>query len=123
LAYRILLTPQALKMLKAIPDRRIRGKLSERIEGLAEEPQKQGKPLLGPLASYRSLQAVGQRYRILYRVEEDQVLVLVAALGMRKEGDKRDVYVLAKKLIRLHLLEPPKRGVQEGVEDIARKGV
>lgn len=45
LTYRILLTPQALKMLKAIPDRRVRGKLSERIKGLAEEPQKQGKPL------------------------------------------------------------------------------
>ena len=108
MTYRILLTPQALKMLKAIPDRWVRGKLSERIEGLAEEPQKQGKPLLGPLAGYRSLRAVGQRYRILYRVEEDQVLVLVVALGMRKEGDKRDVYILAKKLMRLHLLEPPK---------------
>ena len=112
MTYRILLTPQALKMLKAklyrIEERWVRGKLSERIEGLAEEPQKQGKPLLGPLASYRSLRAVGQRYRILYRVEKDQVLVLVVALGMRKEGDKRDVYVLAKKLMRLHLLEPPK---------------
>jgi mRNA interferase RelE/StbE len=108
LTYRILLTPQALKMLKAIPDRRIRGKLSEHIEGLAEEPQKQGKPLLGPLASYRSLRAVGQHYRILYRVEEDQVLMFVVALGMRKEGDKRDIYVLAKKLMRLHLLKPPK---------------
>ena len=108
MTYWILLTPQALKMLKAIPDRRVRGKLSGRIEALAEEPQKQGKPLLGPLAGYRSLRAVGQRYRILYRVEEDQVLVLVVALGMCKEGDKRDVYVLAKKLMRLHLLEPPK---------------
>jgi hypothetical protein len=28
-------------------------------EGLAEEPQKQGKPLLGPLAGYRSLRTVG----------------------------------------------------------------
>jgi mRNA-degrading endonuclease RelE of RelBE toxin-antitoxin system len=65
LTYRILLTPQALKMLKVIPDHRVRGKLSERIEGLAEELQKQGKPLLGPLAGYRSLRAVGQRYRIL----------------------------------------------------------
>jgi hypothetical protein len=57
LTYRILLTPQALKMLKVIPDHRVRGKLSERIEGLAEEPQKQGKPLLGPLAGYRSRRA------------------------------------------------------------------
>lgn len=32
-------------------------------------------------------------------------MVLVVALGIRKEGDKKDVYNLAKKLIRLGLLE------------------
>ena len=56
---------------------------------------------------YRSLRAVGQRYRVIYRVEEDQVLVLVVAVGIRKEGDKRDIYTLARKLLRLHLVEPP----------------
>ena len=55
LTYRIVITPQALKMLKAIPDRRIREKINVRIDGLAEEPQNQGKPLMGVLAGYRSL--------------------------------------------------------------------
>ncbi|MBI3327446.1 MAG: type II toxin-antitoxin system RelE/ParE family toxin [Nitrospinae bacterium] len=94
-------------MLEAIQDRRIRGIIRDRIDGLAFEPEKQGRPLTGDLAGYRSLRAVGQRYRIIYRVEADKVLVLVVALGIRKEGSKRDVYALAQKLLRLGLLEPP----------------
>jgi mRNA interferase RelE/StbE len=31
-------------------------------------------------------------------------IVTVVALGMRKEGDKKDIYQLAKKLMRLGLL-------------------
>jgi mRNA interferase RelE/StbE len=94
-------------MLGEIRDRRVQRALSERIEGLAEEPEKQGKPLIGELAGLRSLRAVGQRYRILYRVEKKTVLVLVVAVGIRKDDDsKKDIYSLARKLLRLRLLEP-----------------
>ena len=50
---------------------------------------------------------MGQRYRIIYRVEEDRVLVLVVAIGIRKEGNQKDIYSLARKILRLRLLEPP----------------
>lgn len=102
--YQVRLTPVALKMLKAITDRRVREKIRVRIDGLASEPEKQGKALLWELAAYRSIRAAG-RYRIIYRVEEDKVLVLVVALGIRKEASKDDVYALARKLIRLGLLD------------------
>lgn len=69
-------------MLEAIQDRRIREKIRDRIDGLVEEPEKQGKPLTGELAGFRSLRAVGQRYRIIYRLEEGKVLVLVMAMGI-----------------------------------------
>ena len=105
--YQIIITPTALELLHAIPDRRVQRAIAARIDRLAKEPEKQGKPLLGELASYRSLRAVGQRYRIIYRVDRGQILVLVVAVGIRKEGNKRDVYALAKRLIRLGLLEPP----------------
>ncbi|OGW47816.1 MAG: plasmid stabilization protein [Nitrospirae bacterium RBG_19FT_COMBO_58_9] len=98
------LTPHARVMLEAIQDRRVRDKIRDRIDGLAEEPEKQGKPLTGELTGYRSLRAVGQRYRIIYRIEEGKVLVLVMALGIRKEGSGKDIYVLAQKLLRLRLL-------------------
>ena len=98
------LTPYARVMLEKIQDRRVRDKIRDRIDGLAEEPEKQGKPLTGELTGYRSLRAMGQRYRIIYRIEEGKVLVLVMALGIRKEGSGKDIYVLAQKLLRLRLL-------------------
>ncbi len=105
--YHVIIQPTAMKMLETISDRRVQKAIRDRIDNLATEPEKQGKPLTEELVGYRSLRAVGQRYRIIYRVERDRVLVLVVAVGMRKEGNKRDVYALAQKLIRLRLLDPP----------------
>ena len=104
MTYRIVLTPTALKLLEAIADRRIREQIRNRIDGLAHDPEQQGKPLGGELVGFRSLRAVGQRYRILYRVERSRILVIVIGVGLRKEGDRRDIYRLAQKLIRLRLV-------------------
>lgn len=104
MTYRIVLTPTALKLLKAIADRRIREQVRNRIDGLAHDPEQQGKPLRAELAEFRSLRTVGQRYRIIYRVERGKVLVIVVAVGIRKEGDRSDIYRLAEKLIRLRLI-------------------
>ena len=104
MSWHVGLTPHARVMLEGIQDRRVREKIRDRIDGLAEEPEKQGKPLTGELTGYRSLRAVGQRYRIIYRIEGDRVLVLVMALGIRKEGSGKDIYVLAQKLLSLRLL-------------------
>lgn len=106
MTWKIELTPTAESMLRGTQDRRIQETIKERIDGLAKDPDKQGKPLTGDLARYRSLRAVGQRYRIIYRVDKDKVLVLVVAIGIRREGNKRDIYALAKKLIRLGLVHP-----------------
>lgn len=103
-AYKVVLTSHAKGMLEAIKDRRIREKIRESIDGLSQEPEKKGKPLIGPLAGYRSLRAVGQRYRIIYRVEEEKVLVIIIAIGIRKERSREDIYALARKLISLRLL-------------------
>lgn len=104
MTYRIIIQPVAFQALADISDRRIQEKIRDRIDGLAREPEKQGKPLTGELLGYRSLRAVGQRYRIIYRVEREKVVVLIVTLGLRKAGDKRDVYALAKKLLRLRLI-------------------
>jgi mRNA interferase RelE/StbE len=47
-------------MLKDVQDRRVRDKIIEAIDGLAQEPEKKGKPLAAELDGYRSLRAVGQ---------------------------------------------------------------
>jgi mRNA interferase RelE/StbE len=102
--YRIIIQPTALKLLKEIKDRRIRQKISDCIDKLRESPEMQGKPLLGELDGYYSVRAVGQKYRILYTIQQTQVTVIVVALGIRKDGSKQDVYTLAKKLLKLGLL-------------------
>lgn len=104
MTFRIEITPTASQLLTGTSDRRIREKIAEKIDGLAAEPEKQGKPLTGEFVGYRSLRAVGQRYRIIYRIERAQVVVVVVAVGLRQEGGKKDIYSLAKKLIRLHLV-------------------
>ena len=103
--WNVVIMPVAKKHLASIKDRRIQEGLKTSLKRLEYEPEKQGKPLSDELACYRSIRAVGQRYRILYKLEEEQVIVAVVALGMRKAGDKKDVYELAKKLARLGLLD------------------
>lgn len=103
--WQVIILPIAEKLLAEIGDRRIREGISKRINGLEYEPDKQGKSMIDELAGYRSIRAVGQRYRIIYKMEAERVIVVVVALGIRKEGDKKDVYKLAKRLIRLGLLD------------------
>ena len=91
-------------MLEDISDRRVREKLRDAIDRLAEYPELRGKPLGDDLAGYRSVRAVGQRYRIIYRVERAIVTVVVVAAGIRKEGNRRDIYALAQRLFKLGLL-------------------
>ena len=97
--YQIILTTQARQLFAQIKDRREQKSLLTRIEKLKHDPDKQGKALSEELIGYRSVRAVGQRYRIIYRIEQDQVLVIVVGIGRRKEGDKRDVYAITKRLL------------------------
>ncbi|MEH2401584.1 hypothetical protein [Nostoc sp.] len=59
----------------------------------------EGKPLVDKLKGYRSVRAVGQRYRIIYKVKLEKVVVLVVGVGLRKEGDKGDIYPLLQRLL------------------------
>jgi mRNA interferase RelE/StbE len=102
--WRILLTPTAMKLLAEIADRRIREKIGAVIDRLAEEPEKQGKALLGELSGFRTIRAVGQRYRIIYQIRGDEIIVVIVAVGIRRDGAKDDIYNLAKKLFRLGFL-------------------
>lgn len=102
--FRVELTLTARERLGGIADRRVRGKIAEKIDGLARDPEKQGKPLVGELAGLRSARVVGQRCRIIYRVDRRSVLVLSVAVGLRRDGDRSDIYTLAQKMIRLGLV-------------------
>jgi mRNA interferase RelE/StbE len=112
MTYQVLFTAKAREMLRSISDRRIRSQIIQRTEKLTEEPEKQGKPLGGELAGYRSVRAAGQRYRIVYRVDRGEVQVLIVAVGIRRDTHRRDVYRLAQRLVQMGLLPPQNGGRQ-----------
>ncbi len=114
--YAIVLTVLAREMLSEISDARVKKKIIERIDRLADSPDLQGKPLKGIFASYRSVRAVGQRYRIDYKVEKEKVIVYVVGVGIRKEGNKNDIYHRLKKL-----LETIRSEVGDADQDNSRK--
>ena len=90
-------------MLHSITDRRIRNLIARRIDGLTKETVKKGKALVAELTGFRSLRVA--RYRVLYKVEKERVIIV--AVGIRREGDTKDIYARAKKLLRLKLIELP----------------
>ncbi|MFP4407792.1 MAG: type II toxin-antitoxin system RelE family toxin [Spirochaetaceae bacterium] len=102
--YRVTLTKTAAEALQRI-EKRARKQIINKLRDLEINPLKRGSPLLGELQGYRDVRAAEQRYRIIYTVEEDRVVVLVVYVGIRKDGDKNDVYSIAKKLIRAGLID------------------
>jgi mRNA interferase RelE/StbE len=102
--FSVVFTPLAQEMLSEISDRRIQQKIVDTASRLTTDPEKQGKPLVGPLTGYRSLRAAGQRYRIIYTVKKDRVIVAVVGVGIRKEDDRKDIYKRLQKLVRLRLI-------------------
>jgi len=103
-AFAIRWTATALELAEAVPDQRVRRLISQRVDQLATSPEQQGKALIGELAGFRSVRAVGQRYRIVYRVERREIVIVIVAVGRRESGAKGDIYALAKKLFRQRLL-------------------
>jgi mRNA interferase RelE/StbE len=104
MAYRIEITRAALESLKGLTDRRTRDAIVRRIDALDEEPVPQGNNLRGDLAGLFSVRAAGQRYRVVYGVDEAREKVMVYLVGIRREGSRQDVYALAQRLVRRGLV-------------------
>ena len=103
--YRIRLTEIAAEYIGSL-DRKSQKQILEKIEILKSNPLKVGKPLKGNLQAYRSIRSVGQRYRIIYQPKNTEVEVIVVAVGIRRDDDKKhDIYELMKKYIKIGLLE------------------
>lgn len=79
--YRVQLTDIAKKMLAEITDVRVKKKIAERIDKLTNSPDLQGKSLKGIFLGYRSIRAVGQRYRIVFKVIEQKLVVYIHRCG------------------------------------------
>ena len=74
-------------LIEKILDKKIQRTILDRIKSLSDEPDKEGKRLVKDLSGFRSIHVVG-RYRIIYKIDKQTVIVHVLASGIRKEGDK-----------------------------------
>jgi mRNA interferase RelE/StbE len=104
LKYAIRITDTCLGLIGRTPDKRIQREILNRIEKLSREPDKQGKSLVKDLSGFRSVHAAG-RYRIIYKIDKQRVIIYVLAAGIRKAGDKKDIYKIARKLLDAGLLD------------------
>ncbi len=80
--YSILIKPSAVKEIEAIPLKKDRRRIVERIGDLAENPRPPGCEKLSGQDKYRLRQG---RYRILYSIKDKDLLVYVVKLAHRKD--------------------------------------
>lgn len=114
-------TATARDGLAKLPQKVRRGILDKANElRQAHDPALVHKPLIGPLAGYYRI--TYSRYRAIYKVHREKLTsgevlvnihILFVAVGIRKEGDKKDVYRLAQKLFELGLLDSTSGSKQE----------
>ena len=82
MAYRIEVTPRAQKDLRALPKRESQ-RIARQIDALKTDPRPTGcKKLKGREDFYRV--RVGD-YRVVYRIQDDILLILIVRVGDRKE--------------------------------------
>jgi mRNA-degrading endonuclease RelE of RelBE toxin-antitoxin system len=88
--YSIVFTGDAFVDVKAL-DGSIKNKLKKVLtKKLAIDPQGYGLPLRSPLNLYWKHEF--STHRVIYRIYEEKRLVVICAVGPRKQGDAADVY-------------------------------
>lgn len=80
--FKILIKPAAVKEIKAITSKKARQRLVEHIRQLAENPHPPGCEKLSGQEKYRLRQG---SFRILYTIEDRELVVTVVKVGHRKD--------------------------------------
>jgi len=88
--YDVKISTFADERISRISDKTALAKIKAMIVGLSDAPDIKGKAHHGKLKGYRRLRF--SRYRITYKVLLSRRLVVVADVGIEKEGDREDTY-------------------------------
>lgn len=80
-SYRIFIKPSAAKELEAVPKKDRLG-IVEKVRRLSNNPRPAGCEKLSGEEKYRIRQG---DYRILYSIQEDEVIVTIVRIGHRRE--------------------------------------
>lgn len=79
--YKLRIKKSAAKELEAIPRKADRQRIISRIKSLANDPRPSGCKKLSGLERYRLRQG---SYRIIYAIEDDELVIYVIKIGDRK---------------------------------------
>lgn len=85
--YRVSIKRSAVKEIEAIPQKKERQRIIRRIGQLADNPRPPGSGKLSGHDRYRIRHGV---YRIVYGIDENELVVLVVVVV--KVGHRKDVY-------------------------------
>lgn len=85
--YRVSIKRSAVKEIEAIPQKKARQRIIRRIGQLADNPRPPGSGKLSGHDRYRIRHGV---YRIVYGIDENELVVLVVVVV--KVGHRKDVY-------------------------------
>lgn len=80
--YKVFIKPSAVAEIEAIQQKKIRQQIIRRIEDLATDPRPNGSKKLSGHDRYRIRQGA---YRIVYAVENDNLVVYIVKVGHRKD--------------------------------------
>ncbi len=79
--YKLRIKKSAAKELESVPRKNDRRRIVSRIQALAENPRPQGCKKLSGSERYRIRQG---SYRIIYAIEDEELIVYVVKIGDRK---------------------------------------
>jgi mRNA interferase RelE/StbE len=80
--YRVSIKRSAVKEIEAIPQKKERQRIMRRIGQLADDPRPAGSKKLSGHNRYRIRQG---SYRIVYGIEDKELVVMVVKVGHRKD--------------------------------------
>jgi mRNA interferase RelE/StbE len=80
--YKVSIKRSAVKEIEAIPQKKERQRIIRRIGQLAEDPRPPGSKKLSGNDKYRVRQGT---YRIVYSIEDNEIIVVVVKVGHRKD--------------------------------------
>lgn len=83
--YRLMFLPEALDEYRAL-DGAVRANLKKLLAKRLEEPHLPGGELHGDLANCYKIKLLKQGVRLVYRVEDDRLIVLVLAVDRREDN-------------------------------------
>jgi len=80
--YKVSIKRSAVKEIEAIPQKKERQRIIRRIGQLTEDPRPPGSKKLSGNEKYRVRQGT---YRIVYSIEDNELIVVVVKVGHRKD--------------------------------------